>query len=97
MSDSDSDEPKYESKNLSDELREETLKWLERAEKRVKLLKSVGNKGEKFLKNVKAYLLDSRWFLEKGDLIRAFECVVWAWAWMEIGEEEGFLTLNTTL
>jgi hypothetical protein len=23
--------------------------------------------------------------MEKGDLIRAFESVIWAWAWMEIG------------
>jgi hypothetical protein len=23
--------------------------------------------------------------MDKGDLIRAFESVIWAWAWMEIG------------
>jgi hypothetical protein len=30
-------------------------------------------------------------FLEKGDLIRAFEAVIWAWAWMEIGLQKGLL------
>ena len=78
-------------RGLEEELRAETIKWLERAEERVKGLKGAGEKGEKFLENVKAYIRDSKWFLERGDLIKAFECVVWAWAWMEIGEEEGFL------
>jgi hypothetical protein len=39
--------------------------------------------------NIKAYISDTEYFLKKGDLIRAFECVVWAWAWMEIGIEIG--------
>jgi len=38
------------------------------------------------LKNIDAYLSDSKYFLEKNDLIRAFEAVIWAWAWMEIME-----------
>jgi hypothetical protein len=42
---------------------------------------------ERFLENISAYISDSHYFLDKGDLIRAFESVVWAWAWMEIGLE----------
>ncbi len=72
---------------IEDELRSETLKWLERIEDRIK--KVEGN--SKFLENIKAYISDSKYFIEKGDLVRAFECVVWAWAWLEIGLEVGKL------
>ncbi len=76
--------------NLEEELKAETLKWLRKAEERVKKLRAE-ERGKKFMENINAYIKDARWFLERGDLIRAFECVVWAWAWMEIGEEVGFL------
>lgn len=72
---------------IEDELRSETLKWLERIEERIK--KVEGN--SRFLENIKAYVSDSKYFVEKGDLVRAFECVVWAWAWLEIGLEVGKL------
>lgn len=73
--------------NLAEDLRAETLKWLDRAEG------LFGNLAgdERFLENISAYLSDSKYFLEMGDLIRAFEAVVWAWAWMEIGLEMGLL------
>ncbi len=69
--------------DLGGALRAETLKWLERAED----LFAVISGDEHFLENVSAYIQDSNYFLENGDLIRAFEAVVWAWAWMEIGLE----------
>ena len=68
---------------LEEDLRAETLKWLKKAEE---LFSRVTGE-EQFLENVSAYLQDSRYFLNDGDLIRAFEAVVWAWAWMEIGLE----------
>ncbi|PKM91965.1 MAG: DUF357 domain-containing protein, partial [Euryarchaeota archaeon HGW-Euryarchaeota-1] len=34
------------------------------------------------------------YFLEKGDFVRAFEAIIWAWAWIEIGEKEGFLEVE---
>jgi len=43
------------------------------------------------LRNINAYISDSEYFLKKGDLVRAFECVVWAWAWLEIGLDIGIL------
>ncbi len=73
--------------DLEGDLRAETVKWLERAED----LFSRVSGDEHFLENVAAYIQDSNYFLEKGDLIRAFEAVVWAWAWMEIGLEMGKL------
>lgn len=74
--------------SLNEELRLETLKWLDRAEEQ--LLRISPDEGG-IRQNISAYLSDSRYFLEKGDLIRAFEAVIWAWAWMEIGQEVGIL------
>jgi len=66
---------------LEEELKNETLKWLKRIEMRMR-----GVDGDReFMENIRAYISDSSYFLDKGDLIRAFECVVWAWAWLEIG------------
>jgi len=72
---------------LEEDLHVETLKWLEKAE--VLFCQITGD--EHFLDNVSAYIRDSHYFLEKGDLIRAFEAVIWAWAWMEIGLEKELL------
>ena len=73
--------------SLEEDLRNETLKWLEKAE--VLFCQVSGD--ESFLDNVSAYIRDSHYFLEKRDLIRAFEAVIWAWAWMEIGLEKELL------
>jgi hypothetical protein len=72
---------------LEEDLRAETVKWQEKAQD---LYEKVSGDGE-FLENVSAYIRDCQYFLEKGDLIRAFEAVIWAWAWMEIGLEKGLL------
>ncbi len=77
------------SDNLKDELIRETEKWLERLESiEIELLNS---SHKDFVENIKAYIEDARYFLEKRDYIRAFEAVVWAWAWLEIGERVGLL------
>ena len=68
---------------VEEELRNETLKWLERIKNRS--FSALNETGKDFEVNIKAYIRDSEYFLSKGDLIRAFECVVWAWAWYEIG------------
>lgn len=71
--------------DLAADLRAETEKWLVRADERLSRCRG----DERFLGNISAYISDSKYFLEKGDLIRAFEAVIWAWAWLEIGEELG--------
>ncbi len=73
--------------SLEEDLQMETLKWLEKAE----ALYCQVSGDEHFLDNVSAYIRDSHYFLEKKDLIRAFEAVIWAWAWMEIGLEKDLL------
>ena len=74
---------------LEDELKSETLKWLERIEKEVAKIVESNKNG--FLENIDAYIKDTYYFLNKNDLIRAFECVIWAWAWLEIGLKIGLL------
>ncbi|MEM0503223.1 MAG: DUF357 domain-containing protein [Archaeoglobaceae archaeon] len=78
--------------NLEEELKKETKKWLERLEEKLKEI----NGDKRFVENIVAYAKDCRYFLEKYDLIRAFECIVWAWAWFEIGVEVGRIAIGTT-
>ncbi|MCQ4153303.1 MAG: DUF357 domain-containing protein [Archaeoglobales archaeon] len=69
------------------ELKQETEKWLGRIKERIRHVD-----GErKFMENIRAYISDSEYFMSTSDFIRAFECVIWAWAWLEIGLEIGML------
>ncbi|MCJ7444628.1 MAG: DUF357 domain-containing protein [Methanotrichaceae archaeon] len=87
------------STSLEKELENEILKWLERAERIVSKISPMGNEPEqeRFLKNISAYIFDSKYFLEYDDLIRAFEAIVWAWAWIEIGLEIGILRRESSI
>jgi hypothetical protein len=73
--------------SLVEDLRAETEKWLLKAEESMETVSARGEDGERFRNNIEAYISDCRYFLENGDLIRAFEAVIWAWAWIEIGED----------
>ncbi len=86
-----------DAERVVEELENETIKWLERIKVRIEKVNAINKKGEEFLKNIRAYISDSEYFLEKGDLVRAFECVVWAWAWLEIGLNIGILLDQKTL
>jgi len=70
----------------------ETAKWLVKAEAEFAKTKPNGKKGEEFAKNISAYLSDTKHFTDKKDYVRAFEAVIWAWAWIEIGKEIGILS-----
>ncbi|OPY50166.1 MAG: hypothetical protein A4E49_02827 [Methanosaeta sp. PtaU1.Bin112] len=72
---------------LEKDLRDETVKWQRKAQD---LFENISG-DESFLENVSAYIRDCQFFLEKDDLIRAFEAIIWAWAWMEIGLDKGLL------
>lgn len=77
---------------ISEDLKKETEKWLEKIENLE--VESKTEKGQEFKKNIESYISDSKHFLEKGDLIRAFEAVVWAWAFLEISKELEFLVIG---
>ncbi len=73
------------------QLIDETSKWHKKAAEALKSAKAVDKKGDEFLTNINAYMSDTNHFLEKKDCVRAFEAVVWAWAWIEIGKEIGVI------
>jgi hypothetical protein len=72
---------------LEGELRKEIEKWTGKIGKEIGNVKPKGKESERFLSNIKAYVKDSEYFLEKGDLVRSFEAIVWAWSWIEILKE----------
>ncbi|MEA2004310.1 MAG: DUF357 domain-containing protein [archaeon] len=77
--------------SVDEQLKTETLKWLDKCGDEVSRVKASDSKGEEFLVNIKAYISDTQHFIDKGDLVRAFEAIVWAWAWLEIGKDVGVL------
>jgi len=80
--------------NLAEELKKETKKWLEKIEDLEIIAKN--KKGEEFKNNIMAYISDSKYFLQKGSLIKAFEAIVWAWAFLEISKELDLIKLNNS-
>ena len=77
--------------DIEEQLIDETFKWHKKAADALKTTEAVDKKGEEFLTNINAYMSDTNHFLEKKDYVRAFEAVVWAWAWLEIGKEVGVI------
>lgn len=75
--------------NLEKDLKKEIDKWFPRAKEEFKKIKSTKDKD--FLINIEAYLKDAEYFLEKRDLIKTFEAVLWGWSWIEIGKRKGIL------
>jgi hypothetical protein len=75
-------------------LEKETKKWLERIEKEIEhfdLVDKNNKEHQRMLKNIHAYVSDCKHFMKKDDMIRAFEAVIWAWAWLEILRDLGML------
>jgi uncharacterized protein len=61
----------------------EITKWTNKMNDRLTLVKPT-KRGESMFTNMKAYISDSQHFLGRGDLVRSFEAIVWAWAILEI-------------
>ena len=74
---------------VEEELRKEIDKWLPKLENEFQKIKKP--KDKEFLVNIEAYIKDSKYFLEKGDLVKTFECILWGWAWLEIGQRKKIL------
>jgi diphthine synthase len=68
--------------SLKERLLAEIERWTERLEREVEPLKSRPE-----MENALAYLKDSKHFREKGDLVKSFECLVWAWALYTTGDK----------
>ncbi|MEM3723004.1 MAG: DUF357 domain-containing protein [Candidatus Hadarchaeales archaeon] len=78
--------------DLEEELRGEIEKWSKKLDQSLAETAATSEMGEKFLKNILAYRSDSEHFAGKGDLIKGFECLIWAWAYLEIGRALGHLS-----
>ena len=75
----------------------EIEKWIARLDAAMPEVKSNGVIGDTFMSNIRAYHADTRHFIEKEDLVYAFEAIVWAWAWLESGVEAGALSCPSSL
>ena len=76
---------------VEERLKLEIEKWTQRLEERIGKVSVLG-KGEKLLENILAYRADSKHFFQRGDLVKSFECLIWAWALLDTGKELGHLT-----
>lgn len=72
------------------DLTAEIVKWSKKLDAALQNIYPTGEKGNKMLQNIEAYRNDSKHFLERGDLIKSFECLIWAWAILELGRELEF-------
>ena len=64
-------------------------KWRSKILSLIDDIGAVDNKSEEMLNNMKAYVSDSNFFLAKGDLVRSFEALVFAYGILETCKELG--------
>ena len=76
---------------VEENLAAEIEKWSKKLDDSLKSISPSGDRGARMLQNIMAYREDSKHFFSKGDLVRSFECLIWAWAILEIGKELEFL------
>lgn len=82
--------------SLKDELVEEIKKWTTKLDDALCTVKARNDRGDKMLSNIRAYRKDSGHFLKRGDLIKSFECLIWAWAILELGRELALLRTGSS-
>ncbi len=80
---------------LESELTKEIKKWTAKLDNALSTTNAIDERGRKMLSNTKAYRRDSEHFLKKRDLVKSFECLIWAWALLELGKEFGHLKMQT--
>jgi hypothetical protein len=80
---------------LESELRAEIKKWTSRLDDILPKVEPADDHGDKMFENIEAYRKDSEHFLAKGDLVRSFECLIWAWAILETGKNLRHLKLKS--
>lgn len=66
-------------------------KWSKKLDDSLAGVSPSDEKGARMLQNIRAYREDSIHFLTRGDLVKSFECLIWAWAILEIANELEFL------
>lgn len=76
------------SNDLRQKLEAEIEKWQKKLTKMD--LDDLGGE-EEFINNIEAYADDADHFYEEDLLIKSFEALIWAWAWLEIGKKYNFI------
>ena len=76
---------------LKTELENEIEKWKKRLDEKLPKTEEKDDDGKWILENARAYREDSEHFYKNEDLVQSFESLVWAWAFIEIGENLGHL------
>jgi hypothetical protein len=77
--------------SVETELIKEIEKWSKKLDDSLLDVHTLDDRGTKMLENIHAYRKDSNHFSERGDLVKSFECLIWAWAIIELGKELGHL------
>lgn len=67
--------------------REEIEKWIKKLEAKLQNTKLRDSKNQAFLDNIHAYVNDSKYWIEKGDYVKAWEVISFAWGLFEAGED----------
>jgi hypothetical protein len=75
-------------------MRSETIKMIEKIRPLIDEIEVKDKKGSEMLENMKAYVSDSKHFLNKKNYLKSFEAIVWAWAILEICEELGVFKIE---
>ncbi len=73
---------------------EDIEKWTKKLEPLLDKIEVSDQKGEEMLTNMKAYIADSKHFVENDDFVRGFEAMVWAWAIFEICRDLGIFKVK---
>ncbi len=76
---------------IADELLRQTKKMLKDIKAKRVCINLADKEKESILKNLDAYISDTSHFLDKKDLVRAFEAVVYAWGILETLEHAGII------
>jgi hypothetical protein len=76
---------------VEEELAGEMERWSRRLEEALREVRPLDERGRKLLENIKAYWKDSSHFRSRSP-VKSFECLVWAWALLEMGKEFGCLS-----
>jgi hypothetical protein len=71
--------------------REEIEKWIKKLEIKLQSTQLKDSKYQRFFDNIHAYVKDSKYWIEKGDYIKAWEVISFAWGLFEAGEDLGVL------
>lgn len=76
------------------EMLEEIRAMIQKIEPLVEKVEVKDGKGREMLTNMKAYIEDSKHFLEIGNELKSYEAIVWAWAILEICEDLEVFRVN---